>query len=112
MFRKIDINKRLPEVGKYVTTIDVAGNHRVYQYVGNGWNLRDASTADSPPDNLPITHWLEEVELNSGAIIGEVASRFQELARYNLNWSSFYDGWLEGRTDLASVAYDQKSITP
>lgn len=66
-FRAVPITERLPELWKWVTTIDSAGEHRVYRLVeftgsvGLSWNMRDSAGEHSPNDNLPITHWLEEV---------------------------------------------------
>lgn len=51
----------LPEIGKFVTCIDAAGEHRVYRRTEHGWNMRDAAGANSPNDNLPIVSWLEKV---------------------------------------------------
>jgi hypothetical protein len=68
-FKKVSVTERLPELNKFVTTIDEAGEHRVYRLVnvepvGNSWNMRDADGINSSNNNLPITHWLEEVDLS------------------------------------------------
>lgn len=62
-FLKIPVELKLPEEGKWVTTIDEAGEHRVYRLTEYGWNMRDADGVNSPNKNLKITHWLEEVEI-------------------------------------------------
>lgn len=58
-FKAVPVTKRFPELGKWVTTIDTAGEHRVYRLMEHGWNMRDADADNSPNNNLPITHWLE-----------------------------------------------------
>lgn len=62
-FKKVPLTERLPEQGKFVTTIDTANEHRVYRLTEYGWNMRDADGINSPNNNLEITHWLEEVDL-------------------------------------------------
>ena len=59
-FRAIPTLERMPELGKWVTTIDTAGEHRVYRLTEYGWNMRDLDGLNSPNNNLIITHWLEE----------------------------------------------------
>jgi hypothetical protein len=61
MYRKVLISERLPEIGKFVTTIDEAGEHRVYRLTEHGWNMRDADGDNSPNNNLPMIYWLEEI---------------------------------------------------
>lgn len=102
LYRTVPIVDRLPPLGEWVTTIDQAGNHRVYRLIEHGWNMRDVGGTNSPPDNLPMTYWLEKVDFDGNAMIGEVGERFEQLKRYELEWSSFYDGWLEGRVSLCS----------
>jgi hypothetical protein len=43
-----------------------------------------------------------ETLLNYGSeqLIGSVQQRFKELEHKNWNWSSFYNGWLEGRINM------------
>lgn len=43
-----------------------------------------------------------ETPLNysSEQLIGSVQQRYNELEHKNWNWSSFYNGWLEGRTNM------------
>lgn len=60
-YNKIAVKDRLPELGKWVTTIDEANEHRVYRLMEHGWNMRDADGINSPNNNLPILYWLEEV---------------------------------------------------
>lgn len=60
-FRTISVIERLPENGKWVTTIDEAGEHRVYRFTEGAWNMRDADGVNSPNNNLPIMYWLEQV---------------------------------------------------
>jgi hypothetical protein len=62
MYRKVKVSERLPEVGKFVTTIDEAGEHRVYRLTEHGWNMRDSDGDNSPNNNLPIIFWLEEIK--------------------------------------------------
>ena len=62
MYRKVDVAERLPELMKFITTIDTDNEHRVYRFTDYGWNMRDANGDNSPNNNLPITHWLEEIE--------------------------------------------------
>lgn len=62
MYRKVLVAERLPELMKFVTTIDEANEHRVYRLTEHGWNMRDADGDNSPNNNLQITHWLEEIE--------------------------------------------------
>ncbi len=59
-FKKVSITEKEPPLNKFVTTIDEAGEQRVYRLTDYGWNMRDADGENSPCNNLPITHWLEE----------------------------------------------------
>ena len=98
MYRKVKVSERLPEAGKFVTTIDEAGEHKVYRLTEHGWNMRDADGDNSPNNNLPIIFWLEEIkEYGSEEIIGKVSERFKELEHKNCDWRRFNNGWLEGR---------------
>lgn len=63
-YKKISVEERFPEIGKFVTTIDTDNQHRVYRLTEYGWNMRDADGINSPNNNLCITHWLEEVDLS------------------------------------------------
>jgi hypothetical protein len=63
-YKKISIDERLPELGKFVTTIDEAGEHIVYRLTEYGWNMRDMSGVNSPNNNLKILYWLEEIDLS------------------------------------------------
>lgn len=62
MYRKVAVTERLPELNKFVTTIDTDNEHRVFRFTESGWNMRDSDGVNSPNNNLPITHWLEEIE--------------------------------------------------
>ncbi len=42
----------------------------------------------------------ERQEWDSERIIGRVKDRFKELEAKQWNWRSFYNGWLEGRSDM------------
>ena len=70
-FKAVSVEERLPEVGKWVTTIDTAGEHRVYRLMEHGWDMRDADAINSPNNNLHITHWLEEVTEYNVALLEE-----------------------------------------
>ncbi len=61
-YKKIPVAERMPELMKFVTTIDEANEHRVYRLTETGWNMRDPNGSNSPNNNLPITHWLEEIQ--------------------------------------------------
>ena len=61
LYVAVPITERLPEIGKFVTTIDKNGQERVFRLTDNGWNMRDADGANSPNNNLEITHWLEKM---------------------------------------------------
>jgi hypothetical protein len=63
MYRKVPVGDRLPEEGKWVVCVDTAGELAVYRRFGAGWNMRDAMGDNSPCNNLPITHWLEEADM-------------------------------------------------
>ncbi len=66
----------MPPLEKFVPTIDEAGEIIIYRLVElqhydlktkklvprQSWNMRDMRGDNTPNDNLPITHWLEEVE--------------------------------------------------
>jgi hypothetical protein len=39
---------------------------------------------------------------DSKAMIGNVKERFEQLERKGWDWSSFYNGWLEGRAEIYS----------
>lgn len=75
-FKKVLIAERLPEKGKFVTVIDIVGNHRVFRLTDNGWNMRDADGDNSPNNNLEITSWLEEVDMST---IERKATKWDEL---------------------------------
>ena len=61
MFKEISIEEELPPIGKFVTTIDEAGQQRVHRMNEDGtWFMRDANGTNSPNNNLLITHWLKE----------------------------------------------------
>ena len=88
-FKKVSVTEKLPQLNKFVTTIDEAGEHRVYRRVQNNavnyyWNVRDADGKNSPDNNLPITHWLEEV--NDSEVIDK-AEKWDKLAE---KISTFY----------------------
>ncbi len=40
------------------------------------------------------------LEFNSQYIIGDSKKRFQDLIDKNWDWRSFYNGWIEGRSDM------------
>jgi hypothetical protein len=48
---------------------------------------------DNEEENKPIK-W------DSEKVIGRVQERFRELENYKWEWRSFYNGWLEGRSDM------------
>jgi hypothetical protein len=65
VFRKVKIENRLPEMWKWVTTIDSANEHSVYRLTDNdNWNMRDVDGINSPNNNLPMIYWLEEVAVD------------------------------------------------
>lgn len=39
-------------------------------------------------------------KLNSTKLIGDVQEHFKNLSEYEFDWKSFYNGWIEGRTQL------------
>jgi hypothetical protein len=82
-FEKVSIENELPQIGKFVTTIDEANEQRVYRLVqvepiGLSWNMRDADGINSPNNNLKITHWLKEVDLRE---IFAYADSYAQLER-------------------------------
>lgn len=82
-FEKVSIEKELPQIGKFVTTIDEANQQRVYRLVkvepiGLSWNMRDTDGINSPNNNLKITHWLKEVDLSN---IFAYADSYAQLER-------------------------------
>nr|ARK13034.1 hypothetical protein A6C57_23345 [Fibrella sp. ES10-3-2-2] len=102
MFRKVDVAQRMPPMGAWVTTIDTANEHRVYRLTEHGWNMRDADGINSPNNNLPITHWLEPIEMNSTAIMGDARAMYSPVVEgHNMDWTSFNEGWILGRMALA-----------
>jgi hypothetical protein len=60
-YKKISVKERQPQLNKFVTTIDVNNEHRIYRLTENGWNMRDSDGTNSPNNNLEIEYWLEEV---------------------------------------------------
>lgn len=51
--------------------------------------------------------------MNSTELIGRARDRWQEIDNKDLDWKSFYNGWLEGRIDLFSppqLQANQKKI--
>lgn len=65
ILRPVDVNNRLPEIDRFVLTIDEAGNQIIYKRTEYGWNMRDGIAANSPNNNLKITYWYEEIEIES-----------------------------------------------
>lgn len=63
-YRKVAVTERLPEMMKFVTTIDSDNEQRVYRLTEYGWNMRDIDGDNSPNNNKPITYWLEEFTLS------------------------------------------------
>lgn len=106
IFKKVSIEDRLPEKNKFVTTIDEAGEHRVYRLTEHGWNMRDSDGTNSPNNNLKITHWLEEVE-DSGfkidffelAFLAQICIPPVPIARH-----MFFD-------NLTSVYYNRMTVS-
>ena len=53
-----------------------------------------------------IWQWIEDlikekkITINSEQLIGKPKNRFDELKHKNWDWSSFYNGWIEGRASL------------
>ena len=43
---------------------------------------------------------LKKITINSKQIIGNVEKRFDQLKHKKWDWSSFYNGWLEGRFQM------------
>lgn len=39
-------------------------------------------------------------KLNSTKLIGDVQEHFKNLSEHEFDWKSFYNGWIEGRTQL------------
>lgn len=64
LYKKIPVSERLPRMGKWVTTIDSAGELFIYARFEHGWSMRDAPAARTPDNNLPIVYWLEEAIFN------------------------------------------------
>lgn len=61
IYQAISIKRELPPVGKFVTTIDTAGEQRVYRInEDKTWSMRDLDGSDSPNNNLPVIYWLKE----------------------------------------------------
>ncbi len=44
---------------------------------------------------------------NSTELIGNVHEHFEQLKEYNFDWKSFYNGWIEGRTQMVFGALAQ-----
>ena len=40
-------------------------------------------------------------EMNSTELIGRARDRWNEIDHEGLDWFSFFNGWLEGRADIA-----------
>ena len=59
----ISVKERLPELMKFVPTIDIDGEIIIYRRTENGWNMRDSRGINTPPDNKEIICWLEKVQL-------------------------------------------------
>jgi len=59
-YNTISVDDRLPDLYKWVTTIDEVGEHRVYRRTEYGWNMRDLDGINSPSNNRKIEYWLEE----------------------------------------------------
>jgi hypothetical protein len=74
-YRKVPVVERMPELDKFVPTIDDKGEIIIYRYVKSQiwnektkttepyffWNMRDMRGDNTPNDNQPIIYWLEEV---------------------------------------------------
>lgn len=76
-FKKVLIKDRLPELMKFVTTIDLNDEHRVYRLTEYGWNMRDADGDNSTNNNIELVYWLEEVNEK----IEEKANNWDKLGK-------------------------------
>lgn len=45
--------------------------------------------------------------MNSTDLIGRARERWNEIDNEGLDWTSFYNGWLEGRFDLVFKRTDE-----
>ena len=52
---------------------------------------------ESQPNEQPA---VEQKEWDSERMIGRVKDRFKELEKKEFEWRSFYNGWIEGRSDM------------
>lgn len=86
-YKKIAVAERLPDIGKFVTTIDEANEHRVYRLTEFGWNMRDVDGTNSPNNNLPILYWLEEIDLSE---MEEKAEAWDNLISNNDNETLYW----------------------
>ncbi len=77
IFRKVPVSEteRLPEFDKFVPTVDALGQIIIYRRIkesafkdGWCWSLREP-TRDGINNNQPVTHWLEEVEINDETML-------------------------------------------
>ena len=55
------------------------------------------SLKSSQPNEQPA---VEQKEWDSERMIGRVKDRFKELEKKEFEWRSFYNGWIEGRSDM------------
>jgi hypothetical protein len=115
MKRKILLTSRLPEVGKYVTTIDETGQEIVYRMnEDKSWNIhpdeesgyinRNGESAfkrfQSINNNYPLLFWIDDVVENN-----EGKSQF--MLQYHLSRRSD-EGW--GNMKLVSAKNKEEAI--
>jgi hypothetical protein len=83
LLQKCQIAMRDPE---RTIVCDVLANGSLLD-VGDRYKIK-------PDVNFVLTHY------NSTALIGNARERFTQLSARPFDWSSFYNGWLEGRTAM------------
>lgn len=67
-----------------------------------GWVLLDVVHKEINDDSI---------EWDGKAMIGNVDERFKQLERKGWDWSSFYNGWLEGRFKmLEEITRGKKNV--
>lgn len=102
MYIKVSVEERLPTVGKIVIAIDLDGNAKTLMLTELGWS--------EETENAPIKYWLDEIvdkkeyifinNYDSEKIIGDVRLNFENLKHKNFEWKSYYNGWIQGRSNM------------
>ncbi len=81
IFRKVLVSERLPEINKFVATIDEAGDMRMFKRTESGWALQDFPETNYTKGNYDPVYWLEEVPSQAPLLI-EALKKIADPIKY------------------------------